>query len=164
MIEFEVEGPFVVPLKRTKKSREIKDEELDAFWENNGAGEKRGVYIFANCVGGGCTPIYVGKTQKNFQNECFTPHKRMKLQRFFNDAERIKLGLYFISTKTRPSAKIIDGMESYFIQTAVLANSDLQNDRKTMPKWAVPGICGTKANGQPTKALQSLKGCLNLKK
>src|ERR1035441_3965509 len=73
---FKIFGPFHIPLSgEYNHSIEVG---CPAFWkdsETKPLAKERGCYLFAIRAAKGFRPIYVGKTKKSFEQECFTYHK-----------------------------------------------------------------------------------------
>ena len=168
MIKFVVHGPFDVPLRnvasRNREGKEIDPNALSAFWDEVQLGDKRGCYIFSNCVARGSKPIYVGKTKNTFKGECFQSHKINKLGHFFDNAGHVKLQLYLIVLEGRGQNLVeLNEAENYLIIMAKNVNAQLLNDRKVAHKWAIKDIYGERSIGQPTANVQLLKKCLKIK-
>jgi len=72
--ELEKSGNSAVIPKRFWSSA---DQEVpDHYGSNRALSQACGCYVFAVRSGGGTKPWYVGKTQRQFKNECFTNHKK----------------------------------------------------------------------------------------
>lgn len=165
-VAFDVHGPYEVPVDtisaKNGKSKYYEvscKENLDAFWEDCGKGDKKGCYVFVN----GSTPVYVGMTNASFRQEIFTSHKRVLLNKFLNTASKRKLQVFFITTEERGRFdEIIGEIESCLIIQAKRANENLLNEKNTIPKWSIPGIYGETKIGKPSMAARMLKKSLKL--
>jgi hypothetical protein len=74
--EFEVHGPFEVPVYQGKNGWIVRTEEGVAFFKTHATYKaRRGCYLFGMRAGRGVTPTYVGKATKTFGQECFTADK-----------------------------------------------------------------------------------------
>lgn len=166
MATFIIKGPFEVPVKSDKAGRIItKAQELE-FWENNESIRNDvGCYIFAFRTSKALKPMYVGKATKSFKQEIFTDHKKNK----YNEALAGQLKgtpiFFFVTLDKSPgpiNKKSIDEVESFLIQSALEANNELLNIKKTaIEKWNIKGVirCGV---GKPSNAAQLFKKCLYL--
>ena len=87
MTLYTVYGPHKIPTKRLHKGRRI--EEPDEFWQQSSELEslrnRQGVYVFGMRAGLGITPYYVGKTVREFEDECFAYHKLDKYHEAINN-------------------------------------------------------------------------------
>ena len=149
--EFTVHGPFVVPVEKRKKGRMVSTTDLDAFWTEVGATrDRKGVYVFGIRAGKGVTPVYVGKAAKqSFECEAFTDHKRAN---HYNpallDSGKGTPVMFFVAhpkTKGAVNKKLIDQLETFFIDVAYRKNAELSNVRKKPEyKWRVRGVVRAK--------------------
>lgn len=149
--EFTVYGPFVVPVEKKRTGRMLSTSALGAFWDEVGATRTaRGVYVFGIRAGKGITPVYVGKAAKqSFEREAFTDHKRAN---HYNPAllnsGRGTPVMFFVAHPNTTGAvnkKLIDQMETFFIDVAYKKNEELSNVRKKPQyKWRVRGVVRAK--------------------
>lgn len=107
--------------------------------------KERGCYLFAIRAAKGFRPIYVGKTKKSFEKECFTYHK-------VADHYQPALGnmgkdtpVLFLLTLGRGKGPInnraIAQLEAFLIQNAVAKNPDLSNIQGTkQEEWGIKGV------------------------
>lgn len=97
MVNFEVDGPYDVPVYRGNASRIIREEEGDLFFsDNEEIAERVGCCVFGMRAGGGIIPYYVGKATKGFAKECFTPHKIAKYNTCLSDYRRGAPVMFFV--------------------------------------------------------------------
>lgn len=167
--EFTVHGPFDIPVEKKKTGRMVATKELGAFWESVGAiRQRRGVYVFGMRAGKGITPIYIGKAAKqSFEWEVFTDHKRAN---HYNPAllDRQK-GTPVMFLLAHPIAKgainkkLIDQIETFFIDVASMKNPGLSNVRKKPDhKWRVRGVVRAKPGEGRNKATRVFKTAVGL--
>ena len=165
MASFSVKGPFDVPCTTQKGGRSIAKGDIKMFWDEHDdiAGE-RGCYIFGFRASKGSKPTYVGKATKSFKQEIFAPHKLNKYSQGFNDRIKGTPIMFFICldrTKGPVNKSAINDAESYLIQTSLVANKKLTNEKKTaLEPWGIRGII--RSHGAPSKAATELRKCLNL--
>ncbi|MHB1964327.1 MAG: hypothetical protein ACYCVC_18730 [Acidimicrobiales bacterium] len=169
---FEVFGPFDVPVKNmhTKPATRKPDaERCKARWRERdlqGLRAKKGCYIFALRRGQGYLPVYVGKTSRSFEQECFQPHKLLLLQDALEE-ERGTLVVFLLcyeATRGAFDGKALGDLERYLITAAARKNPNLQNKKGTnFPTFMVPGLTDP-ARGKPsnkTLALQQMLGMVS---
>jgi hypothetical protein len=166
MAEFNVGGPFDVPLGQGTHHKYIDEKVAKDFWkENEVIAKLRGCYVLAMRASKGYKPFYVGKATKNFDQEVFADHKLKKISRQLADTKKGTLVLFLVSLKLTKGAvnKVaIDQAETYLIQTALAANDGLLNDRKTKEEsWSINGVFKSR-QGKPTKSAQELKRALKI--
>jgi len=166
MTSFTVYGPHPVPLYRGKSCRIIRAEEGRVFFRNHASLAARvGCYVFAMGVGRGVTPIYVGKTRRNFGRECFEPHKLGKYNQCLADYERGKPLLYFVLLPVRRGRRNtghIEELETFLIQTGVGVNPNLLNVQGTkLEEWRIRGVIRS-APGRPASPAASFKSMMKL--
>jgi len=164
--EFEVLGPFDVPVYRGRKGRIVRSEEGDAFFEKHGAlKSRRGCYVFAMRAGKGITPTYVGKATKTFSQECFTAHKLGKCNQTLVDYLKGTLVMFLIVApigKGRPATNQITELEDFLIQTGVARNPDLLNVKGTKrADWSIKGLLRAR-RGRRTAASSAFKSAMSL--
>lgn len=148
--EFTVHGPFKVPLEPNKNGKMVAMD-LTSFWSSVGDFRSRkGVYVFGIRAGKGITPIYVGKAAKqSFEREAFELHKRAD---HYNpallDYKKGNPVMFFMAhpvTKGAVNKKLIDQLETFFIDVAYKKNAELSNVRKKPEyKWRVRGVVRAK--------------------
>lgn len=145
MLQFVVDGPIEVPLyKRLLAPDVIRNQ----FWPlHHSAAQACGCYIFAvprKRGALGFLPIYVGKSARPFEQECFTSEKLTKLNRFLQDhrAERVMLVLVkHPRTRGRINQRAIEQLETALIKLAVSINPELVNKRGVRPEdWGIRGV------------------------
>ncbi|MCL2831438.1 MAG: hypothetical protein FWD77_12000 [Betaproteobacteria bacterium] len=166
MASFTVKGPFDVPAPKHAVARHISAEEGKQFWgEHPDLADECGCYLFAFRASQGYKPIYVGKATKSFSQEVFASHK---LDKYNQGLVSIKKGtpvLFFVSldkTRGRINESAIDEVESFLIQSGIVANKSLLNSRKTkVESWSISGVVRAGA-GQPSDAAKELCQCLKL--
>lgn len=165
--EFSVHGPFKVPIEPNKRGKMVAMD-LSAFWTLVGEIRgRKGVYLFGMRAGKGITPIYVGKTAKQtFEDEAFTPSKRAN---HYNPAllsyARCSPVMFFVvhpKTKGKTNAKLIDAIESFFIDVASNKNPNLSNERKKPDhRWRVRGVVRGRA-GEASATTSAFKKAVGL--
>lgn len=141
--EFTVHGPFVVPVEKRKNGRMVSISKLKVFWEETGElRDRKGIYVFCVRAGKGITPVYVGKTGKrSFEYEAFADHK---LANHYNPALLDGQGTPVLFLIAHPKSKgavnkrLIDQLETFFIDVAYQKNPDLSNIRKK-PEYNTSG-------------------------
>jgi len=164
MTEYEVRGPFKVPIEKRPAGRKIGDPE--EFWEKNEhLKEKKGIYVFGMRAGKGIVPYYVGKTATGFQHEAFHFHKLDKYNDALLEYKRGKPVMFFIVRPVKRGTvkkKEISKIEDFLIQVGIAKNSGLLNVRGTkQPKWTIAGVIRSN-RGQSTKAARQFKAMMNL--
>ena len=136
----------------------INEEKLDKFWENNGLGDKKGVYVLAMRSGkGGIIPYYVGKASKSFKKEAFSPRNRGLYAKVIGKYG--KPYMYFIWTN---KAECIKELEKEMIQLAYIRNPHLINKQNIKPKWSVEGTINGTKRGKPPKEISEFKKMIGL--
>lgn len=169
-INFTIHGPFEVPTKPKKiKGGKISIQQLGnvgaVLWKNKDFSkyaDKKGCYVFANAVTRGSTPIYVGKTNKSFKNECFATAKKAMLNDFLAEASKTGLKIYFIVLEHRKDClEEIDLCETLLIQKCKKANSNLLNVRKLAEKFTIKSVHGD--SSRANSDVIEFKKCLNIK-
>lgn len=166
MPDFDVHGPFDVPVYQGKNGRIVRVEEGEAlFRQHPTLKARRGCYVFGMRAGKGITPTYVGKATKTFGQECFTAHKLGKCNQTLVDYQKGTLVVFFLVAPTgkgRPATNQIGDVEDFLIQTGVAKNSRLLNVQGTKKaSWTIKGV--VRANkGKPSKAASSLKSAMGI--
>ena len=159
--EFEISGPHVVPLDQRKGGRTIDRKGLGDFWQEQPEfAEKRGCYVFGIRAGKGYTPIYVGKTTKSFQQECFTSHKLQYYNESLADYKRGTPVMFLLGAckrRGRPPGDAIDSLERYLITIGEQKNPNLANvQNRATEKWVVRGFLRS-GKGRPTAASRAFQ-------
>jgi hypothetical protein len=154
-----------VPVKKRKGERLIDTAKLEAFWKAAKTGERIGGYVFAIKGGkGGVAPWYVGKTESDFEHDCFTDDKIAQYQEALT---RYKTGtalLFFvIAPRSDTAPHKIAELERFLIETAWAANPELlnQNGKKELT-WAIPGVTKSAGKGAAPKPVKNLRKALRL--
>lgn len=171
-VNFTIHGPFVVPTAPKKikggiiSIPQLKDVNA-TLWKSAPFSEyanKKGCYVFANAVTRGSKPIYVGKTNISFKDECFSTHKKAMLNDFLACATKTGLQIYFVVLNNRKDCpEEIDLCETLLIQKCKDASKYLLNIRKLSEKFTIDGVHGPKNPGKPTCDVLNFKKCLNIK-
>jgi hypothetical protein len=124
-----------------------------------------GCYLFAMRAGKGCRPVYVGKTSRSFQQECFASHK---IACHYNPALAEKCGtpvLFFIVPRPRrgkANGKVIKDLETFLIQVASAKNPDLSNVRERKEaRWGISGVLRG-GKGMPGKAARAFRAAVGI--
>lgn len=165
MAKFVVRGPCVVSTTKLKVGRTIAREDIAKFWADNPqVAKERGCYIFAFRAAKGGKPVYIGKATKSFKQEVFTDHKLKKYGVGLGNQVRGTPIVYFVTlcrTKGPVNKTAIDEVETFLIQSGLVANKDLLNDRKTaVESWSIGGMVRSK--GKPSAPASGLKSLLKL--
>jgi hypothetical protein len=166
MASFTVQGPFDVPAYKLAAARHISAIEGKQFWGSYPDMAKEcGCYIFALRAAKGYRPIYIGKATKSFYQEVFTVHKLNKYNEGLISQKRGTPVLFFVSlnkTKGKVNASAIDEVESFLIQSGIMANENLLNSRKTkVESWSIGGIVRS-GSGARSQSAKDLCQCLKL--
>jgi hypothetical protein len=141
---FRVNGPFEVPTE-ARVSTKMVAEDLSRFWDD--CQELRtgiGCYVFAVRAGKGYTPLYVGKTTKSFEKECFTDHKIKHYNYAMTDYKKCTPVLFLIAYPTKkgkPNSAEIADLEDFLIQVGRTVNPRLRNIKgPKVPSWGIKGV------------------------
>jgi hypothetical protein len=138
-----------------------------AFWkdsETKPLAKERGCYLFAIQAARGFRPVYVGKTKKSFEKECFTYHK---IAQHYTPALDIAKGtpvLFFVvldKKKGPVNNRAISQVESFLIHNAVAKNPELSNVHGTKKEeWSITGVIrgGKGKCPQPAKLFRRAMG------
>jgi len=167
-LTFEVLGPYAVPT--SEDSRVIGTEEGPTFFSRNShLRGRRGAYVFGVRSGGGIMPVYVGKTKRSYDKECFTADKCLKYTKGLSSYAKGTPVLFFVATprkqKGPPNAKVIKDLEDFLIQNGKARNPDLLNKRGAKEaNWAIRGVLRTSQVGQPPKAAGAFKRMMGFSK
>jgi hypothetical protein len=157
---FDVFGPFKIPVSNEKSGRLI-PREGGEFWESCPEfATKLGCYLFAVRAGRGYKPIYVGKTSRNFQKECFALHKLDHYHRALVKRGRGTAVMFFVIPELRrgrANAKVIKDLESFLIQNASVKNPSLSNvQERKEAKWGIRGVIRG-GKGKSSRAAREFK-------
>ena len=141
MTKFEVEGPFKVPMEPGNGTKMIA-EDIAPFWsEFSRIRNRKGCYVFALRAGQGFTPLYVGKTTKTFEGECFADHKLKHYNyalRKYNKGTPVMFFVVYPTKKGKPNASEISDLEEFLIQVGRTVNPDLRNIKGAKePSWGI---------------------------
>lgn len=138
MTNFKICGPYKVELTYVTNSYWRLSSEQRNLWKKtrqdvkDGCCKKKGCYIYTNSKK---APIYVGKTDNSFGQECFKEHKQylindyLKKRKLQNRCLYIYF-IYFTGKKTTFVNKEIDTLESDLINKAFRKNKKLLNTKK----------------------------------
>ena len=165
MANFSVIGPIDVPVTKGRASRAISPKDVKSFWlENAEVADFVGCYVFAFRASKGFKPIYIGKTVKSFKKEVFTGHKLAKYAQGLSEQRKGTPVLFFVClerTRGPINEVAIDELETFLIQSGMVANPEILNDRKRKTEaWSVTGLVRSK--GRPSKSASFFKKCLAL--
>jgi len=123
---------------------------------------QKSCYVFVNAVTRGSTPIYVGRTNKSFKNECFATAKRAMLNDFLAEASMTGLKVYFIVLGHRKDCFEEIGLcETLLIQKCKKANPYLLNVKKLAEKFTIKSFHGD--TSRSNSDVKTFKKCLNIK-
>ena len=161
MTDFQVHGPFEVPVHHGAAGRIVRAAEGTEFFGSHPAlAPRRGCYVFGIRAGGGITPVYVGKTHGSFAEECFTPHKLGKYNEGLVEYARGTPVLFLLTPPERrgpPNQGHINELEAFLIQTGVAANEDLLNVQGTGgADWTITGVLRA-GQGRPSDSASLFK-------
>ena len=169
-VKFTIHGPFDVPTKPKKiKGGKITIRQLSdvgaSLWKEkifSKYADKKGCYVFANAVTRGSTPIYVGRTNKSFKQECFATAKKAMLNDFLAGATKTGLQVYFVLLNNRKDCSDeIDLCETLLIQKCKKANPNLLNVKKLAEKFTIKSFHGDTSRAKSD--VIEFKKCLNIK-
>jgi hypothetical protein len=165
MTEFEVHGPYEIPISKGVGGSTFTSANGKQFWKNHSTlANRKGVYVFAFQAAKGFVPWYVGKTKVKFDSESFTADKIAKYN-IARTKRKTKTPMMFLLvypiTPGKISQKKIDDLETFLIQTGKAINPELLNKKKIKGiDWSIAGILRN-GPGQPTKSQQKLKRLFN---
>ena len=165
MASFTVFGPLDVPYTKLPAARTIDKSDIAAFWKANPTRVNGvGVYLFGFRASKGYKPVYAGKATKSFEQEVFTDHKLKKYHTAFGSQVRGTPILFFVElkrTRGRINATAIDEVETFIIQSGLIANPKILNDRKTqVESWSIAGL--VRSRGRTPAPASALSKCLKL--
>jgi hypothetical protein len=162
MATFRPAGPHKIPFEQKAGGRILHHKQ---FWGQSDElaqlAAERGCYVLAMQAGKGATPLYVGKAEKSFKQECFN---QSNLHKFYAALAEYKKGtpvLYFIrhpKQKGKTNAKQIGEIENFLIQNAVVRNPDLQNvhgTKKPPGRYAASFEAAKESQQSPNRNLRS---------
>lgn len=160
-VTFTVCGPFETPIKLKGQGAisfpSRNPGKLFALSDAKAYAEDVGCYVMARQFGDSFTPIYVGKTTRNFEREVFDVDKREKYLLGAQEFSNGKLVLFLLIPQTEQTfgrADAIRDLERYLVEKGKEANPNLQNQR-LVPKrlFRIAGIHNA-TPGQPRKEVQ----------
>ena len=146
MKKFKVCGPYKVALKTVTNSYWRLSSAQRELWDatrkdvDGGCCKKKGCYIYTNSNN---SPIYVGKTDNSFGQECFKEHKQYLLNEYLKQKKLCKccLNIYFLyfTGKNETDAYWeIDSLETFLIKKAHKANKKgLLNTKKKKMQYEI---------------------------
>ncbi len=145
MKNFKICGPYKVNLKTVTNSYwRLNPAQRDLWKETrkdvkNGCCKKKGCYIYTNSKK---TPIYIGKTDNSFGQECFKEHKQYLINDYLKQKKHSKcclriFFLYFTGADTTDTFWEIDTLESDLIQKAYEINRNLLNTKKLTKQYHI---------------------------
>jgi hypothetical protein len=163
MAEFYIEGPFKIPCIEGTK---LIAEDLSGFWgRHKSLASSTGCYVFAVRAGRGYTPLYVGKTAKSFESECFTSHKRNHYHYSLGNYRRGTPVMFFVvlpKAKGKINASEIKQVENFLIQVGSTVNPEIRNIKGAcIPSWSIRGVIRGK-KGQASKSTAEFKKLLHI--
>lgn len=99
------------------------------------------------------------------KQECFHYHKLSHYNELLFQGKKGTPVFYFVvpkGTKKAVSAKIVDEIETFFIQTALTKHPDISNIQKTnLPKWTVKSVVRG-GQGKPKKNATQFRKMMGL--
>lgn len=170
--DLEIIGPISIPFQKATAGsvKHIGNAEVKAFWKNAKAkaiAKKQGCYIFALQAAKGFRAWYIGKATKSMAQECLQYHKLAHYNQVLFNGKKGTPVLFFVvlgGTKKKVSAKVIDEMELYFIQTVLTKHPEIQNIQKTnVPNWTVKGVVRG-GQGKPTRGAAKFRKMMGIQK
>lgn len=166
-VTFDVLGPYEV--QTSPSSRVITKVEGRSFFRANPhLRGRRGAYVFGVRSGGGITPVYVGKSTRPYNKECFTADKALKYTIGLSRYEKGTPVLFFVASPRKsgpPNAKVIGDLEDFLIQNAKARNEDLVNKIGAKESnWSIRGALRSTSQGPPPKPAREFKRMMGLKK
>jgi len=157
--DLEIVGPIPIPFQTqgTGSAKHISNDNVKEFWTSAEAlsiSEKQGCYVFALKAAKGFRPWYIGKATKSMKQECLHHHKLAHYNDVLFKGNKGTPVMFFVvlgGAKKKVSAKVIDEMETFFIQSAVTKHPEIKNAQKTnLPAWTVKGVVrGGKGKRKP---------------
>lgn len=145
MLEFIVDAPIELPLYKGTLAADMLRAKPPRNWAR--AAGASGCYVYVvprKRVPAERIPIYVGKATCGFEQECFTPDKLTKINRFLLDYRSTALSLILIrhpERRGRLNETAIAELERYLIRQAVSVNHALINKQGIEPEhWGIRGI------------------------
>lgn len=144
---FSIFGPHEIPCEK-KKNGKLIPVDCKGFWskdELKSLCESRGCYIFAFKHGSSYRPIYVGKTTKCYEYECFSSHKVAKHYNpaLMDVAKGTPVMFFIVAPKKsgKPNERKISSLEKYLIDLASSKNPRLSNiQNKAQYEWGINGV------------------------
>lgn len=141
---FSIKGPYKVPTHPGAASKLV-SEDISSFWaEAKDSRNKLGCYVFGIRAGKGLTPLYVGKTTKSFEQECFTDHKINHYNYALSEYDKGTPVIFFVEypiKRGKPSSSEISDLEDFLIQVGRRVNPDLRNIKGARkPTWGIKGV------------------------
>ena len=167
--ELETFGPITIPCDIDGRKKHISDQNIIEFWNDSSTQEimeKQGCYIFALKAGRGYSPWYIGKATKNFKQEVFALHKIKLYNKLLWDGKKGTPVMFFVmmpGNLKKISTPVINNMEKFLIQSAVLKNPNVLNSHNTknLPKWSIKGVVRGK-KGKPSEKSLTFKSMMGL--
>lgn len=160
--KFKPFGPYNVGFESMPGGKRITKDNLKNFWETDSLKKIRfskGVYIFGMQITSGILPCYVGKTNNNFERECFTERNLYIYNGEIIRYERkYKPFIFFLvyqqQKKQKISDRVIRELENYVINLAVDINPDLANIRglESEDRFEISDLGAGRGTGAPTRA------------
>lgn len=165
MAIFSVEGPCKVPFDDKPGGRVIV-EDLAEFWNRNKKVKNaKGCYVFARRASKGFVPLYVGKTTRTFEQECFTDHKLNHYHRALADYAKGTPVMFFVylgKAKGAPNKRDIGELEEFLIQVGRTINDRLRNIQgNDAPTWGIKGVLRG-GKGKASSAAKEFKKLLKM--
>jgi hypothetical protein len=162
-LEFEVEGPFEIPLDRARRRLD-----LSGLWSGDleHLSNCCGCYVLAlKSVKGSLTPIYVGLTKRRFRDEVFNRSNLSRYGAAIAQSTRSRVVMFLITPpgrKGKVDKSYIGELESFLIQAASARNPELQHWKGVdRPKWLIRGVTG-RAPGKTTIAARRFRAAMGI--
>jgi hypothetical protein len=169
--QFEVFGPFRVPLGHGTRGAILEKAQVEIFWKRQpDLSMRRGCYVFGTNNARGAMPWYVGKATRSFMQECFTSDKITKYLRALNMVRKGAPIMHLIAlpvARGRANVRAIDELESHLIVLAQHRNPDFVNIQgRDRESWCVRGVIRSPKGKRSTEenSLRKLLGVSDIGK
>lgn len=169
-VSFTIYGPFETPIQRKGKGvisfSDVNPGRLFALSGAKAHAADVGCYVMARQFGDSFTPLYVGKTTKNFGREVFDVDKREKYRLAAEEFPNGSFVLFLLIPKpgqTLGRANAIRDLERHLVEKGKQVNPLLQNQRLIpRPTFRIEGIHNV-SPGQPRIDVQNFKTMMGYK-
>jgi hypothetical protein len=166
--ELIVYEPIEIDILKNRAVKHIDAAEKNAFLkkiDEHGLSSKNGCYIFAIRAGRGYRPWYVGKATKSMKQECMAIASQRHYNAVLANGTKGTPVMFFVvpeGNKNKVSARLCEDLETFLIQSAYNANSEIRNIQKTkVPEWSIKGLIRS-GKGRRTKIQTSFKKMMGI--